>query len=585
MTTQETLITEHLDIWSSAVTIKSASGRGKNNKLELYGVKKLRELILDLAVRGLLVPQDPNDEPASALLKKIAAEKARLIKAGKIKKQKKLPPTKEDEKPYKLSEGWEWCRLGKLGVMAQGGTPGKSVGEYWGGTIPFITGADIKEKCVSKARSFVTEKGFNSSKTQKCQEGDLLIVSRTGVGRFGIAATDLCISQDITVLNPFSETNVEYLIIFLKAAAKKIKNASQGLTIQGITRGFIENLSTPLPPLNEQHRIVAKVDELMSLCDRLEEQQETNITTHQTLVHTLLSALTDAGEQGRFDEAWARIAQHFDILFTTQESIDHLKQSILQLAVMGKLVPQNPEDEPASALLKKIAAEKARLIKAGKIKKQKKLPPIAEDETPFELPEGWVWVRLQDITSKITDGDHKTPPRTSEGFRLLSAKNVRDGFLELKNCDFTSEESYLKSRERCLPEEGDLLIVSVGGTIGRSSVVPSNSNFALVRSVALIKPLFINSSFLKYSMDSNLMQNSIHERKRGGAQPCLYLSEIKKFPFSLPPIAEQHRIIAKIDELMALCDRLQERVRDSRTTQQHLADAMAQQIMQNPRVH
>ncbi len=233
---------------------------------------------------------------------------------------------------------------------------------------------------------------------------------------------------------------------------------------------------------------------------------------------------------------------------------------ILTLAMQGKLVPQDPNDPPAGELLKEIERERRRLVKEGKIKKAKVLPEIKAEEMPYEVPDGWEWVRLGQITSKITDGDHKTPPRIPAGFRLLSAKNVRNGYLDFENCDCISEQHYLKSRERCCPDTGDLLIVSVGGTIGRTSLVPHDADFALVRSVALIKPLLTNSSYFKYAMDSNLLQDSIHARKRGGAQPCLYLSEIEKFIFSLPPLPEQHRIVAKIDQLMALCDKLEQRI-------------------------
>ena len=160
--------------------------------------------------------------------------------------------------------------------------------------------------------------------------------------------------------------------------------------------------------------------------------------------------------------------------------------------------------------------------------------------------------------------------------RMLSAKNVRDGFLDFGNCDFISEDDYIKSRERCLPEQGDLLIVSVGGTIGRSSLVPEDSNFSLVRSVALIKPIIFDSKFLKFLADSPLLQSFIHGNKRGGAQPCLYLSEIAKFPIPVAPLTEQHRIVAKVDELMALCDQLKARLSDAQATQLTLADALTE---------
>ena len=253
----------------------------------------------------------------------------------------------------------------------------------------------------------------------------------------------------------------------------------------------------------------------------------------------------------------ALLQKYFDTAFDSPNGIKELRGLILKLAMMGKLVPQDANDKPASELLKEIQSEKKKLLAEGKIKKQKPLPEITPEEIPYELPDGWVWTRLDNVTSKITDGDHQTPPRINKGYRLLSAKNVRDGFLRFTTCEFISKDHYLKSRERCLPEKGDLLIVSVGGTIGRTSLVPPDSEFALVRSVALIKPLIFDSDFLKHSMDAELLQNFIHTRKRGGAQPCLYLSEIRKFLFPLPPLNEQKRIVEKINELMARCDEME----------------------------
>ena len=301
------------------------------------------------------------------------------------------------------------------------------------------------------------------------------------------------------------------------------KNAIKGNTLNLTS---LNNLLVPLPPLNEQKRIVDKIDSLMAQCDRLEElhkqRAEKRLVIHTSASHKLLNAK----DERTFKEAWQFIGDRFEDLYAVKKNVSELRKTILQLAVMGKLVPQDPNDPPASEILKEIEAQKKRLIEEGKIKKQKTLPKIDPNEIPFKLPSYWKWVRLNEITSKVTDGDHKTPPRISQGRRLLSAKNVRDGFLDVKSCDFISEENYLKSRERCLPEFDDLLIVSVGGTIGRSSLVPKDSNFALVRSVALIKPILLNSKYLKYAMDSNLLQESIHMRKRGGAQPCLYLSEM-----------------------------------------------------------
>ncbi len=201
------------------------------------------------------------------------------------------------------------------------------------------------------------------------------------------------------------------------------------------------------------------------------------------------------------------------------------------------------------------------------------MPAITDDDTEFELPSNWVWCRLQCVTSKITDGDHKTPPRINSGQRMLSAKNVRDGFLDFDSCDYISFEHYENSRERCLPETGDLLIVSVGGTIGRSSLVGDDSQFSLVRSVALIKPVLLIPEFLKLVADSPLMQRVIHSHKRGGAQPCLYLSEISKFPFPLPPLSEQKRIVTKVLQILKLSERLRSALVAQKDTEIKLCDS------------
>lgn len=257
-----------------------------------------------------------------------------------------------------------------------------------------------------------------------------------------------------------------------------------------------------------------------------------------------------------------------------------LRASILSDAVSGRLVPQDPNDEPASILLEKIKAEKERLIKEGKIKREKPLPPIVEDEIPYELPDGWVWCRLRDVCKYITDGEHQTPPRISQGKKLLSAKNVRDGFLDYENCDYISDEHYEKARNRCLPEIGDLLIVSVGGTIGRTSLITESSDFALVRSVALIKPLLIESKYLRIVLNSKLLQDMINLTKRGGAQPCLYLNSINQFLFPLPSILEQNRIVAKVEQLMATCDSLEAEVAKSRTETDRLMQTILKEAFE-----
>ena len=241
----------------------------------------------------------------------------------------------------------------------------------------------------------------------------------------------------------------------------RIEPGSETSLVSGTTNqvelniNAVASLIIPLPPLAEQHRIVAKVDELMQLCDQLEHKQNNSLQTHRQLVSTLLTKLTEATDSQAFQAAWSRIAAHFDSLFTTESSIEQLKQTILQFAVMGKLVPQNPNDEPADELLKKIATEKARLITEGKIKNQTPLPKINEDEKPFALPNGWEWTKPDNFSSKITDGEHFRP--ITSGIYFLSAKDIRAEGISIQNPLYISDEIAEKALKRCNPEFGDLL--------------------------------------------------------------------------------------------------------------------------------
>jgi len=387
----EQLITQHIDTWTSALRTRSTAGRGASGKIDLYGIKKLRELILELAVRGKLVPQDPNDEPASELLKRIAAEKAELVKQGKIKKQKPLPEISEDDKPFELPVGWEWVQLQnivevingrayKKHEMLQAGTPLLRVGNLFTSNEWYYSDLKLDEN-------------------KYIENGDLIYAWSASFGPFIWEGEKVIYHYHIWKLELFLEQclNKFFLHDYLASITKKIKSQGNGIAMLHMTKERMEKQIIALPPVEEQNKIVKKIRELMSLCDQLEQQSLTSLEAHSQLVETLLSTLTDSQNAEELAEYWARISQHFGTLFTTEASIDALKQTILQLAVMGKLVPQDPNDEPASELLKRIEQEKAQLVKEGKIKKQKPLPPISEEEKPFELPVGWEWCRIMAI--------------------------------------------------------------------------------------------------------------------------------------------------------------------------------------------
>ncbi len=493
----EKLIVDHMETWTSALQTRSTAGRGSSGKIDLYGIKKLRELILELAVRGKLVPQDPNDEPASELLKRIAAEKAELVKQGKIKKQKPLPEISEEEKPFELPEGWEWVTFSHLGYFFGGKTPSKMKDEYWGGTIPWVTPKDMKTNLIVDSEDKVTPLALEDGLT-KVSPGSILFVARSGILRriFPVAITSIecTVNQDIKVLSPFFSDISYYILLMMNGFERYIiENLTKtGTTVESLL--FEDFISHPfmIPPFAEQNRILSTVKKLMSLCDQLEQQSLTTLDAHQQLVETLLGTLTDSQNAEELAENWARISEHFDTLFTTEASVDALKQTILQLAVMGKLVPQDPNDEPASELLKRIAQEKAQLVKEGKIKKQKPLPPISDEEKPFELPEGWEWCYLQDVTNLITDGKHgDCLNHDNSGYYFLSAKDIKDGKLSYEHARQIDKSQFEEVHQRTDLKEGDICLVNTGATIGKLALV-ENAELArrttFQKSVAIIKP-------------------------------------------------------------------------------------------------
>ncbi|HGV2334516.1 TPA: restriction endonuclease subunit S, partial [Escherichia coli] len=487
----EKLIVDHMATWTSALQTRSTAGRGSSGKIDLYGIKKLRELILELAVRGKLVPQDPNDEPASELLKRIAAEKAELVKQGKIKKQKPLPEISEEEKPFELPEGWEWVTFSHLGYFFGGKTPSKMKDEYWGGTIPWVTPKDMKTNLIVDSEDKVTPLAIEDGLT-KVSPGSILFVARSGILRriFPVAITSIecTVNQDIKVLSPFFSDISYYIRLMMNGFERYIiENLTKtGTTVESLL--FEDFISHPfmIPPFAEQNRILSTVKKLMSLCDQLEQQSLTSLDAHQQLVETLLGTLTDSQNAEELAENWARISEHFDTLFTTEASVDALKQTILQLAVMGKLVPQDPNDEPASELLKRIAQEKAQLVKEGKIKKQKPLPPISDEEKPFELPDGWEWCRLNDLFSFITDGDHQAPPKSDTGIPFLVIGNLNKGIVSFDECKYVPIDYYERLDWSRKPCQGDVLY-TVTGSYGIPIIVDNNEPFCVQRHVAILK--------------------------------------------------------------------------------------------------
>ncbi|ENY9187705.1 restriction endonuclease subunit S [Shigella flexneri] len=544
----EKLIVDHMETWTSALQTRSTAGRGSSGKIDLYGIKKLRELILELAVRGKLVPQDPNDEPASDLLKRIAAEKAELVKQGKIKKQKPLPEISEEEKPFELPEGWEWVHLPDIYCsISESSRKIKSSEILPEGKYPVI----------EQSQEFIS--GYCNNECLLIKLNNPVIVFGDHTRNIKFIDFDFVVGADgVKILSP--------ILICERFFFWQLRSFK--LDVRGYARHFkvLNSCLFALPPIAEQERIVEKVSSLMSLCDQLEQQSLTSLDAHQQLVETLLGTLTDSPNTAELAENWARISEHFDTLFTTEASVDALKQTILQLAVMGKLVPQDPNDEPASELLKRIAQEKAQLVKEGKIKKQKPLPPISDEEKPFELPEGWEWCRIGNIVNikseLVSPKDYLNlyqvaPDIIEKGTgRVISKRTVKESGVKGPNSRFYK------------------------GQIVYSKIRPSLSKVFLAEYNGLCSadmyPLdcYINPNYLlKYILSIPFLMQ-VKKAENRIKMPKLNSDSFYNIIVAIPPYNEQQAIFDKINSIEAVCNGLISYIGIYHKTQLHLADAL-----------
>lgn len=530
------------------------------------GIKKLRELILALAVRGKLVPQDPSDEPANELLKRVAEEKTRLVDEGKIKKQKLLATISDEEKSFDLPVGWAWQRFGEIFTL-----------EY-GDNLPADKRSNTGEYPVYGSNGIV---GTHS----KCFVSSPCIV----VGRKGSAgALNLCLAKGCCVTDvayyciPPSACLLDY--VFKLFHTLGLDSLGKGIK-PGLNRNEAYELVVAVPPLSEQRRIVAKVDELMSLCDRLEAQQDDTKSAHAQLVQALLDSLIQTSDATDFAANWQRLAEHFHTMFTTESSIDTLKQTLLQLAVMGKLVPQDPNDEPASEFVKRIQAEKQRYCVASKTRKQKELAADSEPEPPFEAPASWEWKNIDDVLH-VTGGvalGRKLGGRKLVSKPYLRVANVQRGHLQMgqiKEVEVPEDEV-----EKYLLRNGDLLITEGGDwdKVGRTAIWRDELSECLHQN-HVFRARAVVSDWEPRWAEMYLNSTSAREYFAGSSKQTtnlasINMTQLRACAFPLPPLGEQQRIVAKVDQLMVLCDQLKTRLTQARQLNEQLASTLVERAL------
>ncbi|MDH4562314.1 restriction endonuclease subunit S [Pseudomonas sp. BN411] len=546
------------------------------------GIKKLRELILELAVRGKLVSQDSGDEPASELLKRIADEKARLVAEGKIKKQKQLAEIAPEEKVFDVPANWAWVRVA-------------AVGHDWGQKTPDQEFTYIDVGSVDNALGVISAPQVVTaddapSRARKVVRPGTVIYSTIRPYLLNVAVIDEVYAQEpiastaFAIIHPYVGMPSRYFLWYLRSPVfvRYVESVQMGIAYPAINDGKFFSGLIPLPPLAEQHRIVAKVDELMALCDRLEARQVGAESAHAQLVQALLDSLTQASDAADFSASWQRLAEHFHTLFTTEPSIDALKQTLLQLAVMGKLVPQDVSDEPAKVWLEK------GLVRTSKIRRG--IPEdVAMDQWVDTFPVLESWAKLStaqllraNAVIDVKDGNHGAnhPVKgdwTEDGLPFITAAQVNGFNIDYEGANKISGEPLQRLRVG-FSEPGDV-IYTHKGSVGRTAI--NSRSCVLSPQTTYYRPNgeVIFNRYLMYFFQSVFFTRQVDKVKNQTTRDFVPITQQYLFFILVPPVKEQHRIVAKVDQLMALCDQLKSRLTQARQLNEQLACALVEQAV------
>jgi type I restriction enzyme S subunit len=545
------------------------------------GVRKLRELILQLAIMGKLVPQDRSDEPVSALLKRIEAERLKKVDIKEIKAQAIDP----QEMEFALPPLWQWATLSELAENIQYGYTASA--NYSKESVRMLRITDIQNDkvnwnsvpgCAIEAKQLANYTLSN---------GDILI-ARTGgtIGKSYLVENLSCeaiFASYLIRLKRLDSTFPPYVKLFLGSSTywRQLKAKSMGTGQPNVNGTSLKSLLIPIPPLAEQHRIVAKVDELMTLCDRLEAQQLDAESEHSQFVKILLDSLTQSTDHTDFAASWERIKENFDTIFSTESSIDALKQTLLQLAVMGRLVPQDSKDEPASELLKKIQAEKVRQFKKGEIGKEKTLEAIKTAEIPYHVPPSWAWSKVGDYSAFTEYGISEKTFELQDGIPVIKMGDIQGGRVILngqKKVDRKVEVILLKHHDLLYNRTNSAELV---GKTGLFEGPDDEYTFAsyLIRIQCL--PSLSCPNYLNLAMNTPGFRATqiLPQLKQQCGQANVNGTILKNMLVPIPPLAEQHRIVAKVDELMALCNSLKAALQSARSLQESFASEVIEKAV------
>lgn len=558
MTDVNQLITQHLDIWSSAIEKKSSAGRGNSGGIDLYGIKRLRELILELAVRGKLVPQINGEGHADGLLDKILLQQAGLYKKGQIKKPKTVAKISDTEKPFGLPQGWTWCRISQ-------------VGHDWGQKVPsdkftYIDVGAINKELGVVSEPTVLEASEAPSRARKLVRNGTVVYSTVRPYLLNIAV----ISEDFdpepiastafAIVHPFEGVSASFLYRYFRSPTfiSYVEGCQTGIAYPAINDKQFFSAVIPLPPTEEQRRIVAKVDELMALCDALEAQAEDGLNAHQTLVETCLATLINSQSPEELTQNWTRIEANFDTLFTTEESTDALSKTILELGAMGRLHVPLEAKVTANVILDQIAKAKGELVALGKIRREKPLEKINSLTVPFTLPANWIWAKIGDVALFTQYGTSQKASKLMEGIPVLAMGNIQGGAVSLD-----SEKLLPRGWEEfptLLLQPGDLLYNRTNSAelVGKTGFYDGPEDAYTFASYLIrirVDQELVRPKYLNFIMNSPYFRETqiVPKIKKQTGQANVNGTFLKNMLVPLPPTEEQDAVIERIEELNKTC--------------------------------
>ena len=550
-------------------------------------ISHLRRFILDLAVRGKLMEQNANDEPTSELLKRIEVERKERVARGEIKRAK--PLNSITRAPFDPPSDWTWLPLGETGNIFTGNSINAATREQLEKTVegrPFIATKDVGYGFdeIDYTNGLLVE--LSDERFKIARSDSVLICAEGGSAGRKIALTDreisfgnkLLANETWGVISPKFVLCVYLSDFFYAQFAEKMTGVIGGISL----RNFLQ-LPFPLPPLAEQHRIVAKVDELMTLCDQLEAARAEREATRDRLTAASLVRLDSPDPHPATFRVHAAFAlENLSPLTARSDQIKVQRQTILNLAVRGKLVEQDPTDEPASGLLEAINKTRKKLYAEKKIPKPKPLLSLDELDLPFDVPPGWAWSMLGQLCYQVADGPHFSPQyvRPGNGVPFLSTRNVRPDGFDLSSIKYVSQPDHEEFCKRIKPEPNDI-IYTKGGTTGIAKVNDLDFEFSVWVHLAVLRiekeRLFPH--YVELALNSPHCYAQSQEYTRGISNFDLGLTRMIKITVPIPPLAEQHRIVARVDELMALCDRLETALTTVDTTRARLLEALLHEAL------